>query len=196
MAIIGNINLYGICYGGGKYVAVGFSSSSGVNVAYSTDGINWETARIETFSKFNDVIYVNGKFIAAGGNGEIASSTDGANWTFITLENIGHIFNIVYENGRYVAVSGAGYIAYSNDGVNWVTKEIENISEFNWVTYGNGKFLAVGYLYNNGIFLKVTSSADGVNWTPVETISGSTEFNSVTYGDGKYVGVGNNGIVT
>lgn len=108
MAIIGNINLYGICYGGGKYVAVGFSSSSGVNVAYSTDGINWETARIETFSKFNDVIYVNGKFIAAGGNGEIASSTDGANWTFITLENIGQIFNIVYENGRYVTVSGAG----------------------------------------------------------------------------------------
>ena len=75
MAIIENINLYGICYGGGKYVAVGFSSSSGVNVAYSTDGINWETARIETFSKFNDVITKMAAEIS-GATDEITAAVD------------------------------------------------------------------------------------------------------------------------
>lgn len=42
MAIIGNINLYGICYGGGKYVGVG---NNGI-VTYSTDGVNWTTTTI------------------------------------------------------------------------------------------------------------------------------------------------------
>lgn len=42
MAIIGNINLYGICYGDGKYVGVG---NNGI-VTYSTNGVDWTVTQL------------------------------------------------------------------------------------------------------------------------------------------------------
>ena len=50
---------------------------------------------------------------------------------------------------------------------------------------GNGKFAVVGDRYG-----RTSSSADGINWTPVKQESGI----GVTYGNGKYVSVGNGSI--
>ena len=66
----GTNSVVGVCYGNGKFVAVGF----GGKIAYSSDGINWT---VVTDSKFGNlsissVCYGNGKFVAVGRNGKIS----------------------------------------------------------------------------------------------------------------------------
>ena len=62
-------NIYGICYGNGKFVAVGASGK----MTYSPDGVNWTTVTNSRFGDLNisSVCYGNGKFVAVGRNGKI-----------------------------------------------------------------------------------------------------------------------------
>lgn len=89
MAIIGNINLYGICYGGGKYVGVG---NNGI-VTYSTDGVNWTTTTI-TGNSLNRIYYSDGKFVAAGNRGTVVTSTNGVDWTVTQLTSSYNLYGI------------------------------------------------------------------------------------------------------
>ena len=75
-------DLSGICYGNGKFIAVG----TGGNVRYSDDGAGWSTVTIPGKRNLRAVCYENGKFVAVGENGVIAYSTDGSNWT---AKNVG-----------------------------------------------------------------------------------------------------------
>ena len=93
MATVGNGTWYSVCYGDGKYVAVGFSSSYGNNVAYSTDGVNWGTTKVENII-WNDVIYDGVKFVVVGAQGSIASSTDGVNWVYTQLPSTSNLQGI------------------------------------------------------------------------------------------------------
>ena len=51
-----------------------------------------------------EVKYVNGKFMAVGGNGTILSSADGENWNSLDLGTKDCFKGIAYGNGKYVAV--------------------------------------------------------------------------------------------
>lgn len=42
--IVGSVTWNGVCYGSGKFFAVG----SGGAVTYSTDGVNWTTRMVES----------------------------------------------------------------------------------------------------------------------------------------------------
>ena len=92
-----NTSWSSICYGAGKFVAVG----PNVNPVYSTDGINWSTSNIKTNGPWSSVCYGAGKFIAVGRTGAIAYSLDGINWTFDRLGPIMGKWNSVcyYDRG-------------------------------------------------------------------------------------------------
>ena len=61
--------IYSICYGNGKYVAVGSKGK----MAYSTDGITWTAVADSTFSStIYSICYGNGKYIVGGGYGQMA----------------------------------------------------------------------------------------------------------------------------
>ena len=53
-----------ICYGNGKYIAVGLSGKR----VYSTDGVNWIEVTDSIFgsSSINSICYGNGKYVAVG----------------------------------------------------------------------------------------------------------------------------------
>jgi len=80
--------LNAICFGNGRFVAVGPGGSNGA--VYSTDGTNWTRATLPT-GAFTTVTYSSsaGLFVAGGvpggSNVRVATSPDGATWTSRTI---------------------------------------------------------------------------------------------------------------
>jgi hypothetical protein len=63
--------IFGITYGGGKFVAVGHDG----NMSYSTNGITWEPVEDSKFDTLiRAITYGGGKFVAVGSGGKIAYS--------------------------------------------------------------------------------------------------------------------------
>ena len=183
-----SVNCQDVCYGNGKFVAVGWSSIAG----YSYDGINWNTAPI-TSASLSSVCYGNGKFVALAYNNNIAVySYDGINWN---TTSIAHAYwgSVCYGNGKFVAVgykeSSSSIVGYSYDGINWNTTPITT-AYWSSVCYGNGKFVAVGYGDSSSI---VGYSYDGINWNIISIATAN--WRSVCYGNGKFVAVGHNNFV-
>jgi hypothetical protein len=95
---------YGIAYGAGTFVAVGYSENGGVNqIGTSTDGLNW-TVATSVGSLFsggdncygNGIAYGAGSFVAVGfsangGVDNIGTSTDGSNWQ--VAASVGDLFS-------------------------------------------------------------------------------------------------------
>ena len=125
--------LTGVCYGNGRFVAVGTTTY------YSKDGITW-TAGSGGSSSFSSVCYGNGKFVAVDGSSGTYYSKDGITWTAGGSGASGFLTGVCYGNGRFVAVGTTTY--YSKDGITW-TAGSGGSSSFSSVCYGNGKFVAV-----------------------------------------------------
>ena len=100
------------------------------------------------------ISYGSGKYLAAGGGGNLAYSRDGDTWTNIppgsavTQSKFSHdARGIAWGNGMFYAVGERGQAAYSADGQNWTgyTESIfDNVLSINVIIYGGGKFLAAG----------------------------------------------------
>lgn len=169
---------YSMAYGNGRYVFVGRYGY----IAYSSDGINWTTAKgVDESFNWYGICYGNGKFVAVGTNGHKAYSTDGVNWTINIGANINYT-SICYGNGMFVAVSSFGDIEYSTDGIDWHWQLVSKGTSFESVCYGNGKFVAVSGSS------KFAYSSDGVNWNTTST--GGKSLYNVCYGNGKFVSNG------
>ena len=187
-------NLVSVCYGNGKFVAVG----AGSKCAYSTDGVTWTQGTMPNAQTWRSVCYGNGKFVAIGFSEDTTSnsnvfaySTDGINWTEGTMPSEQYWISVCYGNGKFVAVAySSNVFAYSTDGINWTLDTLPIMLSWNSVCYGNGKFVAVAL--NSNVNSNVYAySTDGITWTQ-GTIPSSRDWQSVCYGNGKYVAVSTN----
>ena len=180
---------YSVCYGNGKYVAVGYSGY----FAYSMDGITWTEGTISSTDRWwSSVCYGNGLFVVASNASDgysysnyFAYSTDGITWTEGTISETKRLwYSVCYGNGKFVAVAQGNYFAYSTDGITW-TEGIISDTNRDWksVCYGNGKFVAVNA---KGYF---AYSTDGINWTEGTINDTIINWNSICYGNGKFVAV-------
>jgi hypothetical protein len=109
-----------ITYGNGRFVAVG-----AYNIAYSSDGISWETISddINQFYTYG-IAYGNNRFVAVGSSVNIAYSADCVTWTAVADDQLslylhfggGSIDAIVYGSagnaGNRFVVGGSGKMAY------------------------------------------------------------------------------------
>lgn len=168
-------------------------------IMYSEDGFNWSYKNID-YSRWSDVSYNNGKFIAVSGgnNNSIYSNDGGITWSSGTLPTEG-FWCCCVGNEKMVAIC-TGYnnnstAAYSTDGINWIETTLPVLNHGLHIAYGNGKFIAVGASdgsdyshYDTNIALY---SEDGVNWNSV-TLPISADWSAITYGDGKFVAVASN----
>ena len=116
---VDNINFEDVCFGDGKFVAVGSGGSDPYRVYYSTDGINW-TGATSPINTWKTVTYGDGKFVAISQSTEVMWSTDAVNWTSATATESANWSSVTYGNGRFVAVAnGAGnnvmWSEYGND---------------------------------------------------------------------------------
>ena len=187
------INFSGVCYGNGRYVAVGYSSA----IYTSEDGTTW-TGKSSGISSavFNDVIYANGLFWAVGNSGVIAVSEDGLTWASRETGTTGNIRAITYGKGIYMAVGESCTLAISVDGITWsrisLLGVVANTSKVNLtgVAYEGNQFVAVGgYANYTG---KILVSQDGVTWEIKYYSTSVSTAPSITTTGTEYVVVFNN----
>jgi len=144
------LQLYGIAYGQGTFVAVGYTGS----IYSSTNGIDWVFHQnpVPMWNLFG-VTYGNGTFVAVGGPqtyigtntvSNILTSVDGVNWTphRIGLTSSPSFYSVAYGNGYFFAVGDGGSVRYSTTGNSWSSSGAPNNLTFSSVAYGNGKFVA------------------------------------------------------
>ena len=108
---------YGIAYGKGRFIAVGYPSSDISEVMTSTDGIVWEPLVMPYAGKWRTVAYADGIFVATctsstNDASRIVVSSYGTSWEALTSSSTAY-YGIGYGNGRFVVGGSLGYTAYS-----------------------------------------------------------------------------------
>jgi hypothetical protein len=103
-------------FGGGRFVATGFSGTIGV----SDDGLTWSTRRenFQNFASLNDLIFAPNQWVVVGVSGVIATSPDGNTFT----QQISHTTRVlsgVTFGDQYVAVGLERVTDTSPDGITW-----------------------------------------------------------------------------
>ncbi|WP_221176014.1 tandem-95 repeat protein [Brevibacillus fluminis] len=178
--------LWGIAYGGGKYVAVGDKGT----ILTSSNKFSWSTQQLsgEIGNFFTAVVYANGKFVTVSSSGCIYTSTDGQSWSK-AYSGSSTINSVTFGNGKFVAV-GDGKAYTSMDGNAW-SSTTTNSSMLYSVDYGNNKFAAVGA---GGTLI---TSADGVSWAPTEQSNTAQDLYAVRYApeQSRFVVVGDGGVI-
>lgn len=112
--------LYGLYFGGGRFVAYGSNGA----IVTSADGLNWNAAQIPVGTIFTCGAYGGGVFVVAGHEDflthQVAWSTDGLSWTPVSISspNSGPWYGLCYGTGQFVGVD-SGQIICSADGQNW-----------------------------------------------------------------------------
>ena len=151
-----------VTYGGGRFVAVGYSTTSGYKALYSNDGITWSEASTFTNGNWTGVTYGNGMFVACALTpypqpdvNSIKYSTDGENWTDADLGDgwselrLRQIRDIAFGNGYFVALAqsdtqgGPARYAYSTDLIDWSYGLPPNPTMFQYkIKFGDNLFIA------------------------------------------------------
>ena len=145
-------DLHAVCFGLGKFVAVGASVS-----ASSADGKVWSRSTSANSTFYGYAITASASRFVAVGFG-IYSSIDGVTWTNVSPARNERSVGVAYGNGRFVAVGDEGIIWSSADGLLWTVVQLASRKNLEDVQFNGSSFLAVG---ESGTALL---SADGVNW--------------------------------
>lgn len=173
-----------IAYNGSDlYVAAGSNGT----ILTSPDGQTWTARFTGLKTNFDKVAYLNGNWIAMGGNGSgtnLLTSPDGTTWT-ARIAGTGIYNYAAYGAGVYVVVGATSGNIYSSP--NLVTWTNRNPSVCNDIIFANGLFVAVG---NIGTCV---TSPDGITWT--SRSAGSTQFNRILYANSLFVAIGESGVI-
>lgn len=212
-----------ICYGGGRFVAVGGRGFTG----NSADGTNWTTHHAPTDTQLLGITYGSGLYVTVGAAGVILTSPDAITWT-LRSHGTGRNWNkVAAANSGFFAVGSGGNVAWSTNGSTWEFRPAPTSNALNAAIYVEKTYLAVGdsgsillgsepsnlvpqasgtvatlagVAFNSGTFIVVgasgtiLSSTDAAQW--VIRPSGTTsDLLDITYGEGQFVAVGGNGTI-
>lgn len=171
-----------VCYGDGKYVAVGLSTNY---FAYSDDGKHWEEIDVGVSAPWRGVAYGNGVFVAIAYNQKkIVYSYDGKIWNSGNITVSDAWRDITFGNGMFVAIAyNSSKAAYSTDGKTWSSANVPSQSGWWSVEYGNGVFVAITSGNNVAAY-----STDGKTWNAT-TLPEARSWYGLAYGNGKFVAV-------
>jgi hypothetical protein len=197
-----------VCWGNGQFMCV--SSQSGGVVAFSSDGLSWNTAPIAMDDETGPywarlAVFGQGKYIFVAGRSSTVIWTDGSfdisggmifHHTVLPMGDAWQ-FNpfrkAIYENGLFIILSGGwtfmgppgpvGY-CYSYDGENWSLGYLPAVNTWVGIAYGNGRWVTVAAPYGD-----VAWSYDGINWTalPSGTLGGFIWLSDIAFGDGHFI---------
>jgi hypothetical protein len=182
---------YGLAFGGGRFVAV--TGQSGM-VLVSSNGVEWTTQLIPTYSGMVGITYVGGMFVTVGGNGTILTSSDATTWTIRQSGTTAHLAAVTSNGNLLVAVGEEGAVVTSTNGIAWTVRQSQVTGSLWAVAFANGRFVATGYTDPFMEDAQSIISTDGINWT-ISGIGAGSRVNGLTFGSGGFVGVGENGTI-
>jgi hypothetical protein len=177
-----------VAYGDGHYLAVSDWGRFG-----STNAVEWSPLNLPLGVSFENLCFLQGRFIAGIAPAGIMVSYDSVSWDRTYAKT--NLLNGSYlglwtiaQNPQGLLVAGGGapgfpLLLYSRDtGLSWSEATIQKGAEpIAGIAYGNGRFIAVR---QDGSYV----SEDGVVWTTVTNTPGPG-VNAVAFGDGKFVAV-------
>lgn len=132
--------LWGACYGGNQFVAVG---RQGV-ILTSPDGLAWTNRVSGTGNWLLGVAYSGTGYVAVGEQGTILTSPDANTWTARAAGGA-RLNNVAYGNGLFLAVGEGGVVRRSLDGgVTWTTANIGAEGWLRAMVFARGEFLLGG----------------------------------------------------
>jgi len=186
---------YGLAYGNGKFVTVGYNRT----ILTSTDGLSWTsaTAPDANYYQNNAVIWTGSQFVLTGDkvyNGSqpamLATSPDGVTWTRRTWTSsiANESLVAVGSGGGKITVAGnGGTLAYSTDGgVTWTAEVQSHVAEFYALTGNSTTRVAAGRDSGSvGVILVDTGSG----WVKVNGLTGLVP-KDVTWTGSQFVAVG------
>ena len=158
-------------FNGSMWVAAG---RGGNHVAYSYDGINWNSGGTVFSHSGRDIKYDNyrGRWILVGqGNSTtIAYSYDGINWTTLAVNPIQEkIMALDLNETDYVVcgetTAGAPTLAHSYDLINWTTVGVNPFERGRCVLWSGERWLAGGVKGDRDYSL--VFSDDGITWNDI-----------------------------
>ncbi|MCS6867206.1 MAG: hypothetical protein NZX11_00475, partial [Thermus sp.] len=176
------LDLHGVAYGGGRWVAVG----EGGTLLTPADGLQWERVDAGTVDPLHSVAYGDGRWVAVGAWGTLLASTDGLRWQAVRSGTTEWLFDVAYGGGRWVAVGDRGTLLTSRDSLGWEGVRPGRQVALKGVAYGGGRWVvATGWD-------QILSSTDGLRW---ETVHSQTfvRFEDVAWGAGRWVAIGEGG---
>lgn len=205
--------LNGVCYGGGRFVAVGNVNGTSSTYATSiTGGLTWVAGNTGTNDALRAVAYGNygggDVYIAVGLNGRILKSTNGTNWVSKDVGTGYHFYGVSYIGGKFIAVGGgttagsAAKVKYSSDGgETWTDVGLTMQAQFHAVVYGNGQFTLVGrdnvtgsLKFNSVITTDITNAASygtSNGATTPEGDIGTLGFGGLSYNNATFTAIAN-----
>jgi hypothetical protein len=169
-----------------KFVAVGSDDTDTNKAASSTDGITWIERTMPVSSKWRDVRYGNGLFIAPrqASSSEYEYSTDGITWATSTTLPEARTWKFPTwgaKNSLYVIVAlGNNRVASSTDGITWTLGTLPGARNWGGLAYGNGNYVVTTVANALGAV-----STNGTTWANT-TLPASTRWR-LTYGRGYFL---------
>lgn len=135
------------------------------------------------------VAHGNGRYVAAGNNGDIESSPDGVTWTKEPSGTTQRLGGVAFGGGLFVVTGLEGGLFTSpGDGV-WTRRTSGTTNIVGRVAYGNGRFVAL--THTNAVLV----STNGIDWTWHVVSAASTNLepgfitieSGIAFGNGEFV---------
>ena len=167
---------YGVKYGGGKFIAYGYSGSSAF--AYSTNGTSWSTGSFGSFFPAAlSLAYGNGVWVGSSlgnGNGTWRSTDGGSTWNRVLAYSSTNIGRLDFVGEVFLMWVNSTMLKVSVDGASWTS--VPSLG-----------FAADSCIYFNGVIWAITYTAlyystnKGLTWSsPISRPSGSNNINNLS----------------
>lgn len=159
-----------IAFNGSMYVTIGYPDI----IAYSSDGVTWNTATIGMQGNWNGLIWTGTMFCAVGyssANKSVSAiSTDGINWTTSgVLTNTIQMQSVAYANGVFCSCGFfTDKVLTSIDGLIWTERTLPASGNYYSVAT-NGSVFVVPKVSSSAVYY----SSDGVTWNTAALPSSS-----------------------
>lgn len=156
----------GVCYGDGRYVAVGgvwdvsLGRAVGLAVSFVDGSVLQKQVVPPGAAPLNAVAYGAGRFVAVGTGGAIYVSTDGVTWGEAVSGTTDDLLAIRYADGQFVAVGNNGRLLTSADGLSWGNRSpaLAVSDRLDSVIWHGGLWYVTSYF-------SIWTSPDFVTWT-------------------------------
>ncbi len=152
-----NASINALAHEAGRYAL----ACDGGLISVSGDLDQWENFLVGTVG-FNDIEFLDDRFLAVGDNGAVASSPEGGVWTASSVGAPNQLNAVAKFNGSYYAVGAGGFIASTPDLAVWTVEVSSTTRSLNTIGVVNGVLHAAG---DGGTLLKLEASV----WSVVTT---------------------------
>lgn len=147
----------------------------------STNGKDWQTARIISTSIGFAPIYAEGLWVVGTYDGLWWSDDEGVTWIRGSITSAYTFTAVVYSNGLWAAGSNSHGLYWSADGKNWT--QVSTASSYTFTTIDCTEGLWVAGSNSHGLY----QSIDGKNWTQITSVLSSVTIKCVRYADGRWI---------